>query len=191
MAKKALIVLKDAGKAGLLKEQLESHGFKAIHHGEAFEAVHELYSNSLTGILLGLDVFERSSRAQLLSPDLWVLNRETPVVVLSGEDQGDLKAFFATGPMWLKGVVAPGKDPDWAAKAVSLLRGTPRVTPTVGIDRQLPSSASQVSEAPPTPRAEAPRQRPMPPKSEPEHAIPMRPKADTRKAAPEPVAISR
>ena len=58
------------------------------------------------------------------------------------------------------GIQFVGKDPDWAAKAVSLLRGTPRVSPTVGIYRQLPSSASQVSEAPPTPRAEAPRRGP-------------------------------
>lgn len=188
MAKKALIVLKDAGKAGMLKEQLESNGYKTIHHRSPFEAVHELYSNSLTGILLGLDVFDRASRSQLLSPELWALNRETPVVVLSAEDPVDLKAFFDAGPMWLKGVVAPGKDPGWVARAISLLRGTSGVTPTVGVDRQLPGSTSRASEPPPAPRPEAPRQRPPTPRSEPEHAIPMRPKADTRKVAPDPVA---
>jgi curved DNA-binding protein CbpA len=124
MAKRALIVLSDPRPAGLLRERFESQGWKAVLRDSAVEAVNELFGTQMQAIVLGLDLFDRSSRPLLLNPELWTLNRQTPVVLVSAEAPEALRQFFAAGPMRLGGILEPPKDAEvWVSRALALVSG--------------------------------------------------------------------
>ena len=125
MAKRALIVLNEIEPARLLRERLESLGFKVVHHRSAFEAVNELYGTQMAWILLGLGVFDKASRPQLLNPELWASNRHTPVVLVSDEEPMELRRFFAQGPMRLAGILGPPSrdQAPWVTRALEMLEG--------------------------------------------------------------------
>jgi curved DNA-binding protein CbpA len=180
MAKRALIVLSQAEPARLLCDRLEALGFKAVVRGSAFEAVSELYGNQMSWILLGLDVFDRASRPQLLQPELWALNQNTPVVIVSGEDPVELRGFFAGGPVWLSGILEPpGAAEEWVVRALSLLE-TPDTT---AIRRR----AGRPAEPHPSGPRLAPPHRAQPVLvAEPEPADLKEPEVEPEPAAPQP-----